>query len=402
MTFKRNNQPFGKINNQQMRQLWLESNFLRDAPVGELDVLGIIRKLGFVQLDSIQNASRAHHHILWSRNQNYREIMLDDMLKERQDVFEHFTHDASILPMEFYPMWNRQFKKLESQIKKSKYYDAEQGEKWQKNILQRIEKEGPLSTKDFESKIIGKKEMWARPPHKKALDYLWYSGALSTSHRVSFRKFYDLAEKVIPKVIKQQTLSEHEQIGWLCGNALARLGIGSLKEIRDFWQATDLKEVKSWTENNPETLTEIEWQDFEGKWQRAFAYKNIKKRVKQHVKPSSRMRIINPFDPAIRDRQRLKNIFGFDYKIEIFVPKAKRKWGYYVYPLLENDQFVGRIEIKADRKEGHLNVLHLWPEEGVKWTKTRQNKLEAELSRFADFIGAEQVNWISNSKETCV
>jgi len=78
---------------------------------------------------------------------------------------------------------------------------------------------------------------------------------------------------------------------------------------------------------------------------------------------NSRIKIINSFDPAVRDRDRLKNIFGFEYKIEIFVPESKRKWGYYVYPLLEGNKFVGRIELKADRKKGHLNVINFWEEE---------------------------------------
>ncbi len=385
-----------RINNELIRQFWLESNHLRNTPIGEVNVLGIIRKLGFVQLDSIQNAARAHHHILWSRNQNYREDMLDEILKQRQDIFEHFTHDASVLPMDFYPMWKRRFKNLEAQIKRSKYYDVEQGEKWQKIVLERIQKKGSLSTKDFESKIKGKKEIWSRPPHKRALDHLWYSGVLSTSHRINFRKFYDVSEKIIPSKIQQKIISEQDQIHWLCENALARLGIGNFKEIRDFWQAADLKEVKSWAEKNKEKIIEIEWQRFDGTWVKAFAFRDIEERLFKLANPSRRMRIINPFDPAVRDRERLKNIFGFEYKIEIFVPKAKRKWGYYVYLLLENDHFIGRIEVKADRRAGHLNVLNFWTEEGVKWNKTRQKNLKAELSRFANFMGLKHVNWISN------
>ncbi|MCF6222017.1 MAG: winged helix DNA-binding domain-containing protein, partial [Robiginitomaculum sp.] len=108
---------------------------------------------------------------------------------------------------------------------------------------------------------------------------------------------------------------------------------------------------------------------------------------------TSRLRIINPFDPAIRDRTRLLRLFGFDYRIEIFVPAAKRKWGYYVYPLLQGDKFVGRIEIKADRKAGTLTVKNVWKEAGVKWTANRANKLTAELNRLARMIGVKTLNW---------
>lgn len=95
----------------------------------------------------------------------------------------------------------------------------------------------------------------------------------------------------------------------------------------------------------------------------------------------------------IRDRNRLTRLFGFDYRIEIFVPEARRQWGYYVYPLLEGDRFVGRIEVKSDRQAGQLSVLHFWPEPGVKWTGARQAKLEAELGRLGRLVGAADVVW---------
>ena len=99
--------------------------------------------------------------------------------------------------------------------------------------------------------------------------------------------------------------------------------------------------------------------------------------------PASQLRIINPFDPAIRDRARLKRIFGFGYTNEMFVPAAKRRWGYYVYPLLEGDSFVGRIEAKGDRQGGMLRVTGFWAEDGVRWAKGRADRLRLELERFA-------------------
>ena len=110
--------------------------------------------------------------------------------------------------------------------------------------------------------------------------------------------------------------------------------------------------------------------------------------------PTNRLRILNPFDPAIRDRMRLKRLFGFDYTVEMFVPAAKRKWGYYVYPLLEGRRFVGRIEVKADRASRVLNVINYWPEIGIAWSHKRVDKLDAELSRFARLAGLDTVLWL--------
>jgi len=383
-----------RINNRDMRRLWLDTNGLATHRTEPLNLIQIIKKLGFVQLDSIQNVSRAHHHILWSRHEDYREPMLDELLRSKQDIFEHFTHDASVLPMEFYPMWQRKFHKVKHKTDRSKYYEDLKNNPWKDEVKSRITTEGPLSTRDFGSKIEGEKKMWSRPPHKQVLDYLWYVGELATSHRENFQKFYDLPERVIPENIRAQTFSDEEQLDWLCHAALSRLAVGSLKEIKNFWEVKDVQEVKVWVEQNPDKIIPVEWEADGGSYIKSFALNDIEERLQAAAPASSRMRIINPFDPAVRDRVRLKNIFGLDYKIEIFVPAAKRQWGYYVYLLLEGERFVGRIEVKADRKAGHLNVINFWPEAGVKWGAGRQKKLDRELLKFAKLVNIDTVIWL--------
>jgi len=155
-----------RIKNRDARRLWLDRMGLAQTPTGTLDLLRIITDLGFVQLDTIRNVTRAHHHILWSRNQNYREPMLNKLLAKDRSVFEHFTHDASVLPMEFYPVWQRQFRRLGERVGKHKVMEDHDIAA----IKARITEEGPLSTHAFDTKIEGKKEMWARPPHKRVLD----------------------------------------------------------------------------------------------------------------------------------------------------------------------------------------------------------------------------------------
>lgn len=382
-----------KIGNRAARRLWLSAQGLGRAPTGSLDVLQIIKDLGFVQLDTIRNVTRAHHHILWSRNQNYREPMLGRLLAEERTVFEHNTHDASVLPMEFYPFWTRQFRRLKDRIDRLQYYRSMPGKAGREAIKARISREGPLCTHAFDSKIAGRKQMWTRPPHKLALDYMWYGGELSTSHRVDFRKFYDLSERVIPETIRVREVSDQQQINWLCEAALDRLAFATLADIRRFWEAVDASEVKSWAEMERRELVPVEIQAMDGSWSEALAPSDIEQRLVQIPASVSRLRILSPFDPAIRDRARLERLFGFEYRIEIFVPAAKRRWGYYVYPLLERDRFVGRIEVKADRKAGILDVIGFWPEAGVKWTSRRHDRLDAELTRFARLVAADKVRW---------
>jgi len=381
-----------KINNKQARRLWLHAQGLAKTPTGPLDLLQIISDLGFVQIDSIRNVTRAHHHILWTRNQNYREHMVWDLLAKDRLLFEHFTHDASLIPIEFYPMWTRQFSRLEKKIRGSWYSGSPLSDADHTAIKNRIKNEGPLCTRAFETKIEGKKEMWKRPPHKKALDHMWYGGELTTAHRENFVKFYDLPERVIPKDKFEQSLSEGAQIDWLCRAAIGRMAFGTLKDIQKFWDAVSRTEVQEWAAQTNE-LIPIEIQSHDGTWTHAFGGKDINHRLEKLSAPTTRLRIINPFDPGIRDRDRLKRLFGMDYKIEIFVPKAKRQYGYYVYPMLEGDKFIGRIELKADRKAGVLSVPQIWLEPNIKWTDARRAKLDSELSRLSRLIGARDIRW---------
>ena len=160
-----------------------------------------------------------------------------------------------------------------------------------------------------------------------------------------------------------------------------------------FWDACTASEVKDWIGANKTNLVQVQIQSADKKWHDGLAPVDIETRLHEAPVPTSRLRIINPFDPAIRDRKRLMRLFGFEYTVEMFLPAAKRKWGYYVYPLLEGDRFVGRTEIKADRKAGTLNVINVWAEDGIKWTQARSSKFEAELARLAKLADTEAVIW---------
>jgi len=373
--------------------LWLDAQGLSVTPTGPLDLHGLITRLGFVQLDTIQVVARAHHHILWSRNQNYREPMLNQLLADHRGVFEHFTHDASVIPMQFYPMWRRQFRRLEAKVKKWEWHRGMLDSDGRNSIKDRIRAEGPLCTKAFDTKIKGEKKMWARPPHKLALDYMWYAGELSTSHRENFTKFYDLTERVVPGALLEETQDDDVQVDWLCRSALERMAFGSEGDIQRFWDAVSNAEAKRWVSDVSKTLIPAEIECADRSSVLVWAPEDIEERMGSLASPTSRLRILNPFDPVIRDRQRLKRLFGFEYTVEMFVPAAKRVWGYYVFPMLEGDRFVGRIEVKADRKTGRLLVEKLWWEPKVKPTSNRLDKLAAELARLQRFIGLDDLVW---------
>ena len=370
-----------RIGNRQARRIWLAANGLLGPGGGPVDALRTIRELGFLQIDTVRNIVRAHDHILWSRNNRYREDGVWQLLR-RRDLFEHFTHDASLLPMEIYPMWQRQFERLGRRTANATWYQSRLTQGDIRKIRDRIEVEGPLSTHAFES-LPRSGEMWARPPHKKALEQMWYAGDLATSHRENFVKFYDLGERVFPTLTEGRA-SLQDQADHLCDAAMTRLRVANGSEIRRFWDAVTPAEVSDWVAGAG--LLPVSVEDAEGRWHDTWAVPDIERWL-EDPGATTRMRIINPFDPAIRDRQRLRRLFGFEYRNEMFVPRAQRRWGYYVYPLLEADRFVGRIELKGDRGEGRMRVTGFWSEPGIKWTNNRTGRLHAELRRFARLAG---------------
>lgn len=375
------------LDNRTARHLWLSANGLSRVGTGAPDVMALIRQIGFLQIDTIRNVTRAHNHILWSRNPNYREGMLWPLLGRQ--LFEHFTHDASLIPMEVLPLWQRQFARLGAKAARGAWYQSGLATAEIRAIHARIEAEGPLSTHAFDTKATSR-EMWARPPHKKALDQMWYAGVLATCHRENFVKFYDLGRRVFPAQ-GAHDMDDIVQIDALCDMALDRLGTATCGEVQRFWAAMNADEARGWLARR--VPREVQVTDAGGQRRTVLAAPDIEARLGVLPAPTGRLRILNPFDPAIRDRVRLKRLFGFEYVNEMFVPTDRRRWGYYVYPLLEGDRFVGRIELKSDRAQGWLRVTGFWPEGGVHWGAGRFARLEAELKRFARMVGNSEVQW---------
>ena len=219
------------------------------------------------------------------------------------------------------------------------------------------------------------------------MEYLWRTGELTITRRESFKKFYDVTARVLDAGLISSEPKRQSSIDWLCNAALDRLGFATSTEIADFWDIVTKAEAKEWCATAG--LTEIDVESVDGTLRRSFARDGILDETPP--KPTSRLRILSPFDPALRDRKRAERLFGFHYRIEIFVPEAKRQYGYYVFPMLEGDRLVGRIDMKALRSDDILNVTGLWWERDVQATPARRKKLLAELDRMARFAGVERV-----------
>lgn len=389
-----------RLSNALARRLFLTKHGLAAPPRGSGkgdDLRAVIDELGFVQLDSISTVARAHHMILAARRPAYKEKNLKLLMERDRHLFEHWTHDASVIPTDFFRHWNLRFQRDRESL-------AARWRNWHRNgfegkiddILRQISDHGPVT-----SATVGEDEQrsnggwWNWHPSKAALEYLWRTGEVSVSGRENFQKVYDLTERVIPQHHLGQAFDPEETVDWAARSALDRLGFATSGEIAAFWDLITPAEAKDWCHRAlaAGTLVEVLIDGADGNPRKAFAAPGTLALVETLAEPPSRVRILSPFDPALRDRKRAERLFGFSYRIEIFVPEAKRQYGYYVFPVLEGDRLIGRIDMKALRSENRLHVRAFWPESGVRSSKGRLQKLQSELERCARFCGCSEITF---------
>ena len=356
----------------------------------------LIEQLGFVQLDSIPWVERAHHMILFARSQAYRTKHLKRLHEKERRLFENWTHDASLIPVKFWPYWKHKFRRDEARL-------TEKFTNWQgpgfadrvEALRSKIEQEGILRARDIEKPKGQKLEMWQWHDGKAALEFMWRTGQLAIPKREGFQKTYDFCENVIPQEHHDAEVSHEEFVDWACRSALQRLGFGTAGDISRYWDLLSIDEVSQWIENcSKGDTTRVQVECCDGtKPREMIARPDIGKLVDALPKLPDRTRMLSPFDPVIRDRKRLKWLFGFDYTIEIYVPPEKRKFGYYVFPLIERDRLIGRVDAQAKRSEDVLMVSKLWLEPGVRWSATRDQKFRSELVRQTRLCGVKLVDW---------
>ena len=391
-----------QLDNISARRLFLDRHALAEPPVGGAggdDLLALIKRLGFVQLDSINTVARAHDMILYSRRAKYRPDDLTRLYQGNNALFEHWTHDAAMIPMDFYPHWNLRFRRDAAMLKgRWKNWRRDGFEEKFETVLRQVRDQGPCCSSD-----VGKDEKktgggwWDWHPSKTALEFLWRSGALAVTGRKGFRKYFDLSERVIDAGLSRVASQPDEQasLDWLCGAALDRLGFASSGELAAFWATVTASEAKAWCAQNLASgqIVEVDVVGNDGSVRRCFARAGFDAQVGQIGDLPGRIRVLSPFDPALRDRKRTERLFGFHYRVEMFVPASKRQYGYYVFPLLQRDRLIGRIDMKAQRDRGILNVRALWPERKTRWSRGKTTQLEAELSRVVRFCGLGSVQF---------
>lgn len=373
--------------------LALKSQFLDEGGgfTGKDGACAVIEELGYIQIDTISVIERAHHHTLWSRVKGYEPEMLNELLIERK-VFEYWGHAASCLPMKDYRFY----------LPKKREFGDPHG-KWEKDrlakfghlmepALKRIQAEGPLGSKDFELPEGKKKgeNWWDWHEMKAALELLYWKGELMVSERKNFHKIYDLTERVLPDGVNTEYPSEDELGRFIVIRALQAHGVASEKEIVGHIHAAGKKIIAEAIKNLLEegTLAEVSIENLDGK---LFYASTDDLETAEEIEIKKTVHILSPFDNLVIQRERLRNLFGFDYVLECYVPPKKRIHGYFVLPVLWSGRVVARMDAKADRKPKTLIIRSLLFEPGFKISGIFKKVFEKKLIDFAKFNKCDRI-----------
>ncbi|MFW6764130.1 winged helix-turn-helix domain-containing protein [Acinetobacter pittii] len=346
--------------------------------------LQAIEHLGYVQIDTISVVERAHHHILWSRVPDYELNHLNSLVGERQ-IFEYWYHAASYLPMKDYRYALPAMMSVRNG--ESRYFNR--GDQHLMNeILARVRAEGKICLRDIDKnnkKSLG--NWWNTGPGRRAFEQLYMQGDLMICERNGMEKVFDLTERCLPGNIDLSMPTLYEYAQYLFNNTLRAHGAFTWKQLVHL-KKNDLKEtmrVVLKEQIDAGVVSAIKLENGQTLYVDVAA-------IEQKVSTDFGLKILSPFDNSLIHRDRLASLFEFDYRIECYVPAAKRVYGYFCLPILYQDELVGRVDCKAHRSIKELEVISLHLEKTVKNKELFFFELEQELKRFAAFNQCLTIN----------
>ena len=360
----------------------------RPAAPGARDLRRTIQRLGLHQIDSVNVLSRAHYLPSFSRLGAYDRALLDQDAwgpKRQRRLYEYWAHEASLLPLELHPLLRWRMARADRGAAGWTGLRVFAGERRPvaEAILARIRAEGPLAAAAFEEGR-GRGGWWEWGETKRALEWLFWAGHVTTAtRRGGFERVYDLPERVIPPaILALPTPPEAEAQRDLTAIAARALGIATEGELRDYFRlspADGRAAVAALVEDG--IVVPVAVAGLRGPY-----YLHREARRPRRIEARA---LLVPFDPLIWERDRTERLFGFRYRIEIYVPAEKRTHGYYVLPFLFGDRLVARVDLKADRQAGRLLVQARHDEPDA--PADAGSALEAELATMAGWLGLSEV-----------
>ncbi|VVN11092.1 winged helix-turn-helix domain-containing protein [Pseudomonas fluorescens] len=349
----------------------------------------LIERLGILQIDSVNALVRSHYLPLFSRLGNYSADLLDQAAwsqGRRRTLFEYWGHEASLLPLSMYPLmrWRMQRASRGEDIYQQLARFGREQQDTIRRVLASVEQQGALGAGSLSTRQERAGAWWDWSAEKHALEWLFAAGEVTVAGRRGFERLYDLPERVIPSaVLAHPVLSEGEAQRGLLRHATAALGVGTERDLRDYFRlnpADSRPRLAELVEAGELLICEVQG------WRQP-AYCLPEPKVRRKVAASA---LLSPFDSLIWERSRTERLFDFRYRLEIYTPQDKRVYGYYVLPFLHNERIAARVDLRAERAAGRLAV-HAVHEEEEGLDEEGMLALAVNLRQMADWLGLVQV-----------
>ena len=356
-----------------------------DAP-GRRHFRKAAERLGVIQIDSVNVVTRTHYLPAFSRSGAYdRELLHEEAWGRKRGLFEYWGHEASLLPLPMQALfrWRMQRALDGDGIWKGIARFARERRDYIDGILAEIEKRGPVTGGDFATGPRGAPGWWSWSEGKRALEWLFWTGQITTKTRRGFERVYDLTERALPAaIVNLPTPTEADAQRELVRISARAMGIATETDLRDYFRLgvadTKARIAELVEAGELEPVTVNGW----GKPAYLAAGAKIPCRIEARA-------LLSPFDNLIWFRERTERLFGVRVRLEIYTPAHKREHGYYVLPFLEGEAITARVDLKSDRKAGALLVQAAWrePDAGSETAAA----LAAELKLMAAWLGLERV-----------
>lgn len=348
-----------RISNKTARKIALAAQGFADrkpsGPVTAAHLNRVLRRIGLLQLDSVNVLVRSHYLPVFSRLGPYPFALLDDYAYRRRRLFEYWGHAASLIPVEHFPLFrprmtqNTHWGIQEFADARPDYVDA---------VLEEVRRHGPLAVGELSEPGERAGQWWGWGDGKLALEHLFHRGLIASANRSAFTRMYDLTERVIPEQhYNAPPASEEDARRRLLLLAAAHLGIGTASDIADYYRLPVLTSRK--TVEDLASAGAVEAVEVHGWRDKAFLHPRA--RVPRRIDAAA---LLSPFDSLVWNRDRTERLFNFRYRIEVYTPRPKRVYGYYVLPFLLGDTLVARVDLKADRAASRLLVQAAHAEPG--------------------------------------
>lgn len=350
------------------------------------NVDALISRLGVIQIDSVNVLVRSQELPLFARLGNHNRNAIPRAIQQ-QKLFEYWGHEAAHLPVDLHPLFR--WKMDAARTGRVTHWGLtsfnEENKAFVKRTLKHVEKHGPTTSRELSTRTEKKGTWWDWDEAKVALEYLFLTGELMSRGRgTDFARIYDTPERVLPQqIFDAPTPSEHDARKQLLIRSTIAQGVATASDLADYYRQK-LATVKPLID---ELLEEGELRavEVEGWMEKAFVHRKAKLPKELHATA-----LLSPFDSLVWCRPRNERLFNFHYRIEIYTPKEKRKFGYYVLPFMLNGEMVGRVDMKADRASGVLLAQSVHTEKGVKRSSINE-ALTAELEAMATWLGLDRV-----------